>query len=247
MKKPIKVIAVFLAYNAAKTLKKFYETLPKENIDDFLLVDDMSQDQTLKVAGKLRGLRIYKNKTNLGYGGNLKRAISLALEAGADIVIDIHPDGEYLPSAIKPALNLMKKGGYDLILGNRFSTPADYFNNGMFGWKIIPVILLNSVCKVCLGIKLHDLHQGFRLYNKSLFAKVDISDNSNGFLFSFELIAQAVFTGCKLAEIPVKTKYQGPKRGATFVNSVKYAFGVFAVLAKFMLAKFGFKNIINNS
>ena len=121
MIKKQKIIAVFIAYKAEGTLKKFWEEFPKKYFNEFILVDDASEDKTYEIAKKLKGLNSFKNPVNLGYGGNLKRAINLALEHGADIIVDIHPDAEYKPSAIPRALERIQKEKYEFIMGNRFS------------------------------------------------------------------------------------------------------------------------------
>ncbi|MDO8341413.1 MAG: glycosyltransferase family 2 protein [Candidatus Woesebacteria bacterium] len=241
-----KIIAIFIAYNVANSLEKFWKNLPKTYFDECILVDDGSKDQTYKIAKKINGLKVYKNPINLGYGGNLKRAISLALNDGADIIVDIHPDGEYKPNAIPLALSKIKNNNYEFIMGNRFTTKDKPFKSGMYFWKIIPLLFLSFIDRLVLGIKINDLHQGFRVYTKTLFEKININNNSDDYLFSFEIIAQAVFVKAKIGEVPVETNYVGRKRGASFKSSLKYSLGTFKVLVLFILAKIGFKNKINN-
>jgi len=243
IKKP-KVIAVFLAYNVANTLKKFWQTLPKKYFDECILVDDGSKDKTFEIAKSLKGITVYKNPINLGYGGNLKRALSIALTHGADIIVDIHPDNEYKPSAIFPALEKIQKEGYQFILGNRFAEKDSYRKNGMFTWKVLPIKTLNFIDGVLLGVKIHDLHQGFRVYTKNFLTKVNFIQNSDKYLFSFELIAQAVLAKIKIGEVPVETKYSGKKRGASLKNVIKYSLGTFKVLLLYFMAKAGIKNKI---
>src|SRR3989338_3626797 len=120
MKKRLKIITIFLAFNASQTLEKFYHNFPKNLVDEIILVDDASKDLTYELAKKL-GIRSYQNPVNLGYGGNMKRALDLALTDGADIIIDIHPDGEYKPTAIADALKKISTGA-EFVLGNRFTS-----------------------------------------------------------------------------------------------------------------------------
>lgn len=239
MKKKPKIIAILLAYNASKTLAKFYREFPKKFVSEIILVDDASKDNTFSLAKKL-GIRSFRNPVNLGYGGNMKRALNLALKAGADIIIDIHPDGEYKPSAIPHAIKKISSGA-EFVLGNRFTTLDNPLRSGMHLWKWIPIRLLNYIDKIVLGANLDDFHQGFRVYTKKMLKKINYTVNSNNYLFSFEIIAQAVYKNIKITQVPVETSYRGKKRGASLKNSVKYSIGTFKVLLLFILARLGFK------
>lgn len=239
MKKKPKIFAIFLAYNAAKTLANFYHNFPKHLVNDIILVDDNSKDKTFKLAKKL-GITSYQNPINLGYGGNMKRALNLVLAAGADIIIDIHPDGEYSPSAISEALKKIQEGS-QFVLGNRFTSFLKPIKNGMYIWKLIPLRLLNSLDSLVFGIRLNDFHQGFRVYTRNMLKKINFEVNSNDYLFSFEIIAQSVFRKIKISQVPVETNYAGKKRGASLKNSIKYSLGTFKILFLFILAKLGFK------
>lgn len=234
-----KIVTIFITYNASKTLEKFYDEFPKHLVDKIILVDDHSRDGTFELAKKL-GITSYLNPINLGYGGNMKRALNLALIEGADIVIDIHPDGEYKPSAIPKALKQIRLGS-EFVLGNRFNTLDGPLRSGMYIWKLVPIMILNWIDRVILGLDLKDFHQGFRVYTRSLLKKVNFKKNSNDYLFSFELIAQAVFMGIRITQVPVETSYTGKKRGASLKNSIKYSLGTFKILLLFILARLGFK------
>lgn len=244
MTKKEKIIAVFIAYKAEKTLSKFWGEFPKDYFDEIILVDDASNDRTFEIARKLKGLSAYQNRVNLGYGGNLKRALAIALNHGADIIVDIHPDGEYKPSAIGKALEQIQINKAELVLGNRFYNLANSLKNGMYAWKILPILILNLIDRLILGVKISDFHQGFRVYTKKLFEKVNFETNSNNYLFSFELIAQSAFNKIKIAQVDVEAVYTGKKRGAGIVNSIKYSFDTFSVLFLFLLAKLGVKTRI---
>ena len=234
-----KTVAVFIAYNAAKTLGNFYKQFPRDLCDQIILVDDASVDNTFSLAQKL-GIESYRNKTNLGYGGNMKIALSLALKNGADIIIDIHPDGEYKPSAISVALDKIR-GGSQFVLGNRFTSLTKPIKNGMYIWKLIPLRILNSIDSLLFGVRLNDFHQGFRVYTSIMLNRVNFQENSNNYLFSFELIAQAIYNKVKISQVPVETSYRGKKRGASLKNSCIYSLGTFKVLLLFILARHGFK------
>src|SRR3989338_7916245 len=236
-KKMGKIIAIFIAYNAARTLTEFYQNFPKEIVDDIILVDDASADNTFELAQSL-GIKSYKNQVNLGYGGNIKRALHLALAHGAEVIVDLHPDGEYNPVVLPAALEQIKKGAH-LVLGNRYSGNNTPFKTGMYIWKYIPLMGLNILPRLVIKSKIKDFHQGFRVYTKTLLENINYHSNSDGFLFSFEVIAQADYQGLKIAEVPVETKYTGKKRGSTFKNSVLYTLGVFKVVAWGLAAKIG--------
>lgn len=238
-RKKQKVIAIFIAYNAAKTLKDFYKDFPKHLVDEMILVDDASRDRTFEIAKRL-GIPSYKNPINRGYGGNLKRSLAIALSRGGDIFIDLHPDSEYKPSCIPEALKTIEEGA-EFVLGNRFSGIDNPLKSGMYIWKLIPIRLLNFIDKLVLGADIDDFHQGFRVYTRKLFEKVNFEANSNDFLFSFELIAQSILRGVRLSQVPVETRYVGRKRGATMKNSVIYSLGTFKVLFLFILAKLGLR------
>lgn len=236
MKKHKKIVAIFIAYQAAKTLESFYQKFPKNLFDDIILVDDASSDNTFEIAKKLK-IKSYKNPKNLGYGGNMKRALDLALEDGADIIVDLHPDNEYLPTAIAPALKKITNQNYEFILGNRFVSFSEPLNHGMYLWKLLPIFLLNKLDKIILEVPIDDLHQGFRVYTKSMLSKINFHSNSNNYLFSFELIAQAAFKKIKIGQVPVETNYTGKKRGANIKNSFIYSLGTFKILFFYLLAK----------
>ena len=229
MKKNIALIMV--AYKAVHTLEEFYKTLPTHLFDAIILVDDASGDGTFERARAL-GIESYRNEKNLGYGGNLKRALSIALEKGADVIVDIHPDGEYKSSAIEPALRKIEEGA-SLVLGNRFYKARQPLESGMYSWKYIPITVMNLIAKWGLWIPCNDVHQGFRVYTKELLERVPFERNSNNYLFSFEIIAQTKYAGLPMAEVPVDTNYTGEKRGASLRNSISYSLAVFGVLAQY--------------
>lgn len=237
IKKRKKIFAILIAYNAEKTLEEFYKEFPKKLFDKIILVDDASQDQTYVLAKKL-GITSYRNRRNLGYGGNLKRALSIGLKLGGDIFVDIHPDGEYKPSATPQALKKIDEGAL-LVLGNRFFKSDKPLKSGMYLWKYIPIRMLNSFDSLFLNLRIKDFHQGFRLYTRELLNTINYKANSSGFLFSFEVIAQAAYAKLPVAQVPVETHYIGKKRGATLRNSIVYTLGTFKVVFQFLLAKIG--------
>ncbi|MDP2909982.1 MAG: glycosyltransferase family 2 protein [bacterium] len=237
-----RVFAIFIAYNAANTIENFYNSFPKHLVDEIILVDDASTDGTYELAKKL-GITSWRNPVNLGYGGNIKRAVEIALEKGADIIVDMHPDGEYSPSAMPSALKEVESGS-EFILGNRFTSIKNLLRSGMYPWKLIPILILNKFDRLILGIKINDLHQGFRVYTRNMLEKINFKANSNKYIFGFELLAQAAYNNIKIAQVPVQTNYTGKKRGASFKNSFFYTIGTFRVLFLFILAKLFYKSSI---
>lgn len=241
-KKKKKIIAIFIAYKAATTVEKFYKNFPLKWVDEVILVDDCSPDRTFEIAKKL-GIQAYQNSINLGYGGNLKRTLAIALERGADVIIDIHPDGEYKPSAIPAAIAEIDKG-FQFVLGNRFTSTTNPLKKGMYFWKVIPLRILTWIDRVILNIPINDFHQGFRVYTRGMLEKVNFEANSNNYIFSFELIAQSAFNNIKISQVPVETSYTGKKRGASLKNSLIYSLDTFKILFWFILAKLNYKKSI---
>lgn len=237
-----KIVAVFIAYKASGTLEDFYRSFPKELFDEIILIDDASKDGTYELARKL-GIESYSNPVNLGYGGNMKRALTLALGKGADIIVDIHPDGEYLPSAIKPALGRIGSGS-EFVLGNRFFDKHTPKKSGMYSWKVLPLTLLSWLSKLVLRLPITDYHQGFRVYTQPMLQKINFLTNSNDYSFSIELIAQAAFFHIKVSEVPVEVSYTGDKRGASLKNSVIYSLKTLVILLKFIGAKIGLSSTL---
>lgn len=237
MKKQPSLFALFIAYNAAGTLKDFYANFPKHLFDEIILVDDASVDNTFELAQSL-GIKSYRNKTNKGYGGNMKRALSIGLLQGGDVFVDIHPDGEYLPSSIPAALSCVKSGA-QFVLGNRFGSILGPLKSGMLFWKILPIWFLNFVARTVLGVDIKDMHQGFRVYTREMLEKINFENNSDDYLFSFELIAQAAIKKIPIAQVLVETHYRGSKRGASLKKSILYTLGTFKTLLVFLCAKWG--------
>ena len=200
MKKRKKIFAILIAYNAEKTLQKFYESFPKKIFNEIILVDDASKDNTFSLAKKLK-IKSFRNSHNLGYGGNLKRALNIGLKLGGDVFVDIHPDGEYKFSAISSALKKVDRGAL-LVLGNRFYDKAKPLRDGMYLWKYIPIRILNSFDSLFLGLRINDFHQGFRVYTKELLEKVE--------------------SGAKAGTSAKKSKSKGPMvRGKKYQEAVK--------------------------
>lgn len=236
MIKKQKVVVVMPALNAAKTVEAAYHKLPKDLIDEVILVDDGSRDNTLDKARKLP-IKAYRNEINLGYGGNLKVCLLKALEAGADIVIEYHPDDQYDPKDLKLFIEKAREG-FDFALGSRFIFPKTAIENKMPLSKFIANRAMSFVDELILGIEMSEFHSGFRMYTKELLESVPFRQNSDDYLFSFEIIAQAVYWGFKVTEVPVSCRYHPAMHTADFRRSAIYALGTFKILWQYLAAKF---------
>ena len=235
-----KIILFLPAYFAERTLASVYRKIPKESIDDILLVDDASEDAIELVAHSL-GIRFFRNQENLGYGGNIKVCIQKSLESGADILLELHPDDQYDPAAIPAALEKMREG-YDFVMGSRFLEPGSALKNKMPLWKYginrLSTLLTNTV----LGLKLTEFHCGFRVYRRRFLETVNFQRNDNDYLFSFQIIAQACAAGFKIVEVPVTCRYFPGATQIKFKKTVLYGLGVLKTLLLFILARVGKKH-----
>jgi len=235
-KKKPKVIVIMPAHNAAKTLFASYKKIPRDLVDEVILVDDASQDQTYDVAKRLP-ITVYRNRLNLGYGGNLKVCLTKALERKADIIIEYHPDDQYDPKDLNIFIQKAAQG-YDFGLGSRFVTPSQALANKMPLVKFVANRAMSFIDQLILGIEMSEFHSGFRMYTRRLLEKVPFYQNSDDYLFSFEIIVQAVFWGMRVAEVPVSCRYHPSMHTANLKRSMIYALGTFKTLWQYTLAKF---------
>lgn len=227
-----KIILILPAFNAAKTLRPFLASLPTQLFDEIMLSDDSSPDTTYQLAKKYTGITVYQTPRNLGYGGNLKFLFQKALDAGGEVIIELHPDGEYTSDGIEPALNAVREGA-QLVLGNRFSKGSHALRTGMYLWKYPFNRLLNWLTSRVVGQQNPDWHQGFRVYTRSLLLSLPYQGNSNSYLFSLEIILQSLAKNLKISSVPVTTSYTGKKRGASLRNSVMYVLQSLVLLLRY--------------
>lgn len=230
-KKP-KIIAVMPAYNAAATLERTLRDIPVDSVDEVILVDDCSRDNTVEVAEKL-GLTVIRHEKNTGYGGNQKTCYRTALEHGADIVVMIHPDYQYDSRVIPVAAELIRLGNCDVILGSRIRTRAEALAGGMPAWKYVANRLLTITENVALGQNLGDFHSGFRAYRREVLESIPWQQNSNDFVFDTQFLAQAVFFGYRLGDIPVPVRYFAEASSINFRRSTRYGLLTLWVLVQF--------------
>lgn len=238
-----KVIAILPAYNAEKTLVKTLTDIPHEWVDDIILVDDASQDNTADLAKKL-GLKVFIHNKNLGYGGNQKTCYSEALKLGADIMIMIHPDHQYDPRLVPDLLLPLIRGDADAVFGSRMMRPGGARNGNMPYWKYLANIFLTKIENLILGLKLTEYHSGFRAYSKKALENINFQANSDDFVFDTEIIIQLKIKGFKIQEVPISTRYFKNASMIGFKKSIIYGLSILKNLGQYILFRLKIKNYI---
>ena len=237
MFKDQKVIVVMPAYNAAKTLRKTYEEVMAQGIVDLVvLVDDASRDETVSIAKTLPDTLVYTHEKNLGYGGNQKTCYRLAIEAGGDIIIMVHPDYQYTPKLIPAMASMIGNGLYHCVLGSRI-LGGYALKGGMPVWKYIANRFLTFTENVLIGAKLSEYHTGFRAFSGNLLEQLPLEVNSDDFVFDNQMLAQIVWYGHTIAEVSCPTKYFPEASSINLFRSIRYGFGCLMTALLFRLAK----------
>ncbi len=231
-----RVIAIMPAYNAESTLERTVADIPEGSVDEIILVDDCSTDQTVELAHRL-GLTVIAHENNLGYGGNQKTCYAKALESGADYVVMIHPDYQYDARVIPAAIEILRLGICDLVMGSRIRTRREALEGGMPGWKYIANRCLTMTENIALGQNLGDFHSGFRAYTRKVLETVPWQQNSDDFVFDSQFLAQAVYFGFKLGDIPVPVRYFDEASSINFRRSCRYGWTTLWVLVQFWLQR----------
>jgi len=234
--KKLKVVVVMPAYNAAKTLNVTYRNIPMDLIDEVIMVDDASIDETVKIA-KTLNMKLITHPHNVGYGGNQKTCYMEALRDGADIVIMLHPDGQYDPSFIPQIIEPIKKDQADMVLGSRLLIKGSALKGGMPIYKFVANRILTTIENFILRRKLSELHTGYRAYSRKFLEKVPFLRNSNDFVFDSQIIAQAVGFGMRIAEVPVTTKYFKEASSVNLRVSLIYGIKTLWTMVRFFLHK----------
>jgi len=234
----LKTIAVMPAYNAARTLERTILDIPAGSVDEIILVDDCSRDNTVEIAHGL-GLTVVEHEKNLGYGGNQKTCYRLALDHGADVIVMIHPDYQYDARAIPIAVEILRLGTCDFVMGSRIRTRREALAGGMPPWKYLANRCLTFIENVALGQNLGDFHSGFRAYRRAVLETIPFTRNSNDFVFDSEFLAQAVHFGFKIGDIPVPVRYFDEASSINFRRSVTYGLSTLGVLAKYWARQLG--------
>jgi glycosyltransferase involved in cell wall biosynthesis len=230
-----KIIVVMPAYNAEKTLKKTYKQIPLNVVDDIILVDDKSSDQTI-IKAKQLGIKVFIHKKNKGYGGNQKTCYKKALDLGADIVIMLHPDYQYDPRLITAMSSLIVENVYDVVIASRI-LGGNTIKNGMPIYKYIFNRILTFIENLIINEKISEYHTGYRAFSKKVLQSLSLEKNSNNFIFDNQILLQILFLNFRVGEISCPTRYEDDSSSISFLQSLKYGFGVLKTALQYMLTK----------
>lgn len=243
MYKNKKVIVVLPAYNAGQTLEKTYHEIPFDLVDEVILCDDASKDNTVELAHKLGIKHVIKHENNKGYGGNQKSLYNKALELKGDIVIMLHPDYQYTPLLIPSMVNIIGENLYPVVLGSRILGKGA-LKGGMPLYKYIANRFLTFTQNFLIRYKLSEYHTGYRAFSKTVLESIPFNKNSDDFIFDNEMLSQIIYFGYDIAEVTCPTKYFDEASSINFTRSTKYGLGVLRVSFIHMLSKIGLVNSI---
>jgi glycosyltransferase involved in cell wall biosynthesis len=232
-----KICVVMPGYNAEKTLLQTVAEIPKEYIDDIILVDDASTDQTSQ-KGKELGLHTITHERNLGYGGNQKTCYSQALKRGADIVVMLHPDYQYTPKLLVAMSSLIASGQYDIVLGSRILSEGA-LKGGMPFYKYLANRFLTLFQNILLRKKLSEYHTGYRAFSREVLETLPLHQNSDDFIFDNQMLAQAIYAGFSIGEVSCPTKYFDDASSINLRRSIIYGLGVLKVSILYRLTSLG--------
>jgi len=233
-----KIVVVMPAYNAAKTVEETYREIPKDIVDEVILVDDQSKDETVEKARALGIDKVIVHPRNRGYGGNQKTCYEAALQTGADIVVMLHPDYQYTPKLIEAMVYPIANGLFPVMLGSRILGKGA-LKGGMPLYKYIANRLLTAFQNLLMGQKLAEYHTGYRAFSKEILQQLPLEENSDDFVFDNEMLAQIAYAGYIIGEVTCPTKYFGEASSINFARSVKYGLGVLRVSLLYRLNKMG--------
>lgn len=232
-----KIVVVLPAYHAAQTLEQTYRALPMDVVDEVILVDDASTDGTADLARAL-GIHTIVHPDNLGYGGNQKTCYRAALDAGADVVVMVHPDYQYEPRLVSAMAGMIVSGVYDVVLGSRILGGGS-LRGGMPLWKYVANRALTFCENLLLGAKLSEYHTGYRAFHRSVLETVPLESNSDDFVFDNEFLAQVIVGGFRMGEISCPTRYFPEASSINLRRSIVYGFGVLRVSLEGALHRWG--------
>jgi len=230
-----RIITVMPAYNAAKTLERTYREVPLEVVDEVILVDDGSSDETVAKAREL-GLTTFVHKVNLGYGRNQKTCYREALRRNADIVVMVHPDYQYSPKLVVSLAGMIAYGEYDVVLASRILGKGT-LKGGMPLYKYVANRFLTAFQNILMRQKLSEYHTGYRAFSREVLSTLPLEENTDDFIFDNEMLAQVSYFDYRIGEISCPTKYFAEASSINFRRSVKYGFGVLATSMQYRLQK----------
>lgn len=231
-----KVVVVMPAYNAAGTLERTFRDLPRDCVDQVILVDDVSRDDTLAVASRL-GITTIRHEKNRGYGGNQKTCYRAALDAGADVVVMLHPDYQYDARVVPAMVSFLRLGICDAVLGSRIRTRREALGCGMPWWKYVANRLLTFAENVAMGQNIGDAHTGLRAYTREVLATIPFEHNSDDFVFDSQFLTQLVWFGFRIGDVPVPTRYFAQASSIDFGRSVRYGLGTLLAMVQLTLQR----------
>ena len=233
-----KIVVVLPAYNAALTLEKTYNEIPFDLVDEVVLVDDASRDDTVEVAKQLGIRHIIRHDNNKGYGGNQKSCYNKALELGADIVVMVHPDYQYTPKLIPAMCSIIANEVYPVVLGSRILGKGA-LKGGMPLYKYIFNRFLTLSQNLLINEKLSEYHTGYRAFSKEVLLGIRYMDNSDDFIFDNEMLSQIFMKGFEIGEVTCPTKYFDDASSINFKRSAIYGLGVLGVSLRHFFHKSG--------
>jgi glycosyltransferase involved in cell wall biosynthesis len=233
-----KVCVVLPAYNAGRTLEMTFREIPRDVVDDVILVDDASKDDTLEVGRRL-GIFAVAHRQNRGYGANQKTCYRVALERGADIIIMLHPDYQYSPKLLPAIASLLGSGFFDVVLGSRI-LGVSALAGGMPRYKYIANRALTFIQNILLAHKLSEYHTGYRGFTREVIEALPLERNSDDFVFDNQMLAQAIYRGFRIGEVSCPAKYFPEGSSINFRRSVVYGLGVLRTSINFRFARLGF-------
>ncbi len=235
-----KVAVVLPAYNASRTLQRTVDEIPREIVDDIILTDDASSDNTSEVSRKL-GLQTIRHDRNRGYGGNQKTCYTAALARGADIVVMLHPDYQYTPRLVSAMASMIAYGEYDCVLGSRI-VGGGARRGGMPLYKYISNRALTFAQNILIGQKMSEYHTGYRAWSRTVLERLPLLSCSDDFVFDNQMLVQAVYFGFRVGEISCPTKYFPEASSINFRRSVTYGLGVMKTAFQYRLKRMGLAN-----
>ncbi len=230
-----KIIVVLPAYNAAKTLEKTYQEIPHDIVDEVILVDDFSRDDTVAQAKRL-GITTFEHDRNKGYGGNQKNCYKEALKRNADIVVMLHPDYQYPPKAIMSMASLIAVGMFDVVLGSRI-LGRYALKGGMPYYKYFSNRVLTAFENLLISQKLSEYHTGYRAFSKEVLSKLPLTTYSDDFIFDNQMLAEILYEGFRVGEVSTPSIYTKESSSINFRRSMIYGFGVLGVSFKYFIKK----------